>query len=109
MTQRAGLRFRPLFQPAVPASPWVSSWPSLSPLVLIGLAAGVSTGRQTERFDRDRDSAQVARLRQVVTDYYARRQGWEHQETTLQENVERAASVSGSHIVGLRRQWDRNR
>ena len=68
-------------------------------LVLIGVATGVAAGRQTERFDRDRDSAQVARLRNFVTAYYARRNGWEHQDAGLQETVERAGSVSGSHIV----------
>ena len=68
-------------------------------LALIGVAAGVATGRHTDRFDRDRDSAQVERLRQFVADYYAHGRGWSRNEASLQENVERAASISGSHIV----------
>ena len=68
-------------------------------LALIGMATGVVAGRQTERFDRDRDSAHVARLRQFVSDYYAGRNGWERDATSLQETVERVGSVSGSHIV----------
>ena len=68
-------------------------------LVLIGVATGVAAGRQTERFDRDRNSAQVARLRHFVTDYYALRSGWELEDASLQESVQRASSVSGSHIV----------
>ena len=41
-------------------------------LALIGIAAGVVTGKQTERFERDRDSAQVARVQRFVSNYYAR-------------------------------------
>ena len=68
-------------------------------LALIGVATGVSAGRHTERFDRDRDSAQAARLRQFVADYYDRRRGWERWDAGMQESVERAGSVFASHIV----------
>ena len=68
-------------------------------LLLIGVATGVATGRQAQRFDQDRDSAQVERLRKLVAEYYASRSGWANPDTSLQENVERAASISGRHIV----------
>ena len=68
-------------------------------LALIGLSAGVVAGRQTERFDRDRDTAQVARLRHFVSEFYAHRNGWDRNASGLQETVERVGGVSGSHII----------
>ena len=65
-------------------------------LALIGVAAGVVADRQTERFERDRDSAQVERVRQLVSDYYAKRENW--REGSLQTMLERAGPLSGSRI-----------
>ena len=67
-------------------------------LALIGVAAGVVAGKQTERFERDRDSAQVARVQQLVSDYHASRQNWRYDPAGLQEIIERAGSVSGTQI-----------
>ena len=68
-------------------------------LILIGLAAGVVAGKQTERFERERDSAQVARVRQFVADYYAKGQNWGEAKANLQAILERAGPVSGAHIL----------
>ena len=68
-------------------------------LLLISVATGVATGRQAQRIDQDRDSAQIERLRKLVAEYYARGSGWASAATSLQENVERASSISGRHIV----------
>ncbi len=67
-------------------------------LALIGLAGGVVAGKQAERFERDRDSAQVARVHRFVSDYYAARQDWQQDKVALQEILERAGSVSGARI-----------
>ena len=67
-------------------------------LVLIGLATGVVAGQQTQRFERDRDSAQAARVHRFVSDFYATRKGWEQDQATLQELLERAGPVSGTRI-----------
>ena len=68
-------------------------------LFLIGMAAGVVAGKQTQRFERDRDSAQVARVQRFISDYYADRGDWSRDKPRLQETLERAASVAGSRIV----------
>ena len=68
-------------------------------LALIGVAAGVVTGKQTERFERDRGLAQEARVRQFVSNYYAGQQAWARDDPQLQETVERTARVAGSRIV----------
>ena len=67
-------------------------------LALIGIAAGVVTGKQTERFERDRDSAQAARVQQFVSNYYARQQDWGKGKIGLQKFLEQAGPVSGVHI-----------
>ena len=67
-------------------------------LALIGIAAGVVADSQTKRFERDRDSAQVERVRQLISDYHARRQNWRYDPAGLQEIIERAGPVSGFHI-----------
>ena len=67
-------------------------------LALIGVAAGVVTGKQTERFERDRDSAQVARVQRFVSNYYAGQQDWGKGKIGLQEFLEQAGPVSGVHI-----------
>ncbi len=67
-------------------------------LALIGIAAGVVADEQARRFERDRDQAQVARVRQLVADYYARRQNWGEDRVGLQAFLERAGPVSGAHI-----------
>ena len=68
-------------------------------LALIGVAAGVVAGQQTERFERDRDSAHVARVRQFVADYYANRRGFDADQLDLQEVLGRIGRVTGSRIV----------
>ena len=65
-------------------------------LALIGIAAGVVADEQTRRFERDRDSAQVARVRQFISDYYAKRENW--RAGSLQTLLERAGPVSGTRI-----------
>ena len=67
-------------------------------LALIGIAAGVVADKQTERFERDQDSAQVERVRQLVSGYHARRQTRRYDPAGLQEVLERAGTVSGAHI-----------
>ncbi len=67
-------------------------------LMLIGLAGGVVAGKQADRFQRDRDSAQVARVRQFVSDYYARGPDWRGGSPDLQEFLQRAGLVSGVQI-----------
>ena len=67
-------------------------------LALIGIAAAVVADNQTKRFERDRDSAQVERVRQFISDYHARRQNWRYDPAGLQEIIERAGPVSGTHI-----------
>ncbi len=68
-------------------------------LALIGAAAGVVAGKQTERFERDRGLAQEARVRQFVSNYYAGQQAWARGDPGLQESLERTARVVGSRIV----------
>ena len=68
-------------------------------LALIGVAAGVVAGKQTERFERDRGLAQEARVRQFVSNYYAGQQAWARNDPRLQESVGRTARVVGSRIV----------
>ena len=67
-------------------------------LVLIGLIGGVVADRQADRFQRDRESAQVARVRQFVSDYYARGPDWRGGSPNLQEFLQRAGPVSGVQI-----------
>ena len=68
-------------------------------LVLIGLATGVVAGKQTQRFERDRESAQVARVQRFISDYYADRGDWSSNRERLQEILEHASSVAGTRIV----------
>ena len=68
-------------------------------LILIGLAAGVVAGKQTERYDRDRYSAQVARVHQFVADYYVEPQGWDQDTRRLQDAVARTGQVAGNRII----------
>ena len=65
-------------------------------LLLIGMATGVVAGKQTQRFERDRDSLQVARVQQFVSDHYSGRRDQDH--GSLQETLERAGRVSGVQI-----------
>ncbi len=67
-------------------------------LSLIGVAAGVVANQQTEQFERDRDSAQVERVRQLVSDYSAKRRDRRTDIAALQEILERAGPVSGARI-----------
>ena len=73
-------------------------------LALIGLAAGVVAGKQAQRFDRDRNSAEAARVQQYVSQYYDDDGDWNTYRTRLQEMLERAGSVTGSRIVLYDRQ-----
>ncbi len=68
-------------------------------LVLIALAAGSVAGRQTQQFERDRDSAEVARVQRFISDYYANSGDWNITSHRLQEMLERAGTVTGSRIV----------
>ena len=68
-------------------------------LVLIGLATGVVAGKQTQRFERDRDSAHVARVRQFVSEYYANRRELGADQPDLQEVLERTGRVTGNRII----------
>lgn len=69
-------------------------------LALVGLAAGLVAETQTQRFERDRDSAQVSRIREFVSEHYAHRikDGRLGDDGGLQEILERAGPVSGFHI-----------
>ena len=67
-------------------------------LMLIGLAGGVVADKQAERFQRDRDSVQVARVRQFVSGYYDRGPDWRGGSPDLQEFLQRAGPVSGVQI-----------
>lgn len=68
-------------------------------LVLIGLAAGMVAGQQAQRFERDSDSAEVARVQRFISDYYANSGHWNPASDRLQEVLERAGTVTGSRIV----------
>ena len=67
-------------------------------LALTSLAIWVVTGQQTDQFERDQDSAQVARVRQFISEYYDRRRDWRENRAALQEILERAGPVSGQRI-----------
>ena len=67
-------------------------------LALIGLAAGVVAGKQTERFERDHNLAQVARVRQFVSEHYSRSRDGAITVDNLQRVLERAGPVSGVQI-----------
>ena len=66
-------------------------------LAMVSMAIGVVTDTQTDRFERDRDSAQVARITQFVAQYYANNKRPEY-DAGLQQILEQAGPVSGSHI-----------
>ena len=68
-------------------------------LMLIGLATGSVAGRQAQQFERDRDTAEVARVQRFISDYYANSGDWNIAGDRLQEIVERAGTVTGSRIV----------
>ena len=68
-------------------------------LLLIALAGSVVADRQADRFQRDRDSAQVARVRQFVSNYYATEHELNGASPGLQEFLERAGPVSGVRIA----------
>ena len=67
-------------------------------LILIGLATGVVAGKQTQRFARDRDSAQAAQVHRYVSDFYATRKDWKRDKAALQELLQWTGSVSGARI-----------
>ena len=66
-------------------------------LALVSLAAGVVADRQADWFERDRDSAQVARITKFVGEYYANHKRTEY-DAGLQRILEQAGPVSGAHI-----------
>ncbi len=68
-------------------------------LTLIALAAGIVAGKQTDRFERDRDSAEVARVQRFISQYYADRGDWRTDSARLQDVLERAGSITGHRIV----------
>ena len=67
-------------------------------LVLLGLATGLVAGKQAERFERNRDLAQAARVRQFVSDHYSRQRDWAKDREGLQQALERAGRLSGVQI-----------
>ena len=67
-------------------------------LVLVGLATGVVAGKQTQRFEIDRDSARAARVHRFVADFYASRKNWERDKAVLQELLGQAGPFSGVRI-----------
>ena len=68
-------------------------------LALVGASIGFAAGRQTERFENDRDAARAARVKRFVADYYAKDQNWDINKADLQQTLERAGPVAGSRIV----------
>ena len=70
-------------------------------LVLIGLATGVVAGKQAQRFERDRDSAELARVQRFISEYYADKGNFTGDVTRLQDTVDRAGSVIGKRIMLL--------
>ena len=68
-------------------------------LALIGLATGSVAGRQAQQFERDRDSADLARVQRFISNYYANTGEWDISSDRLQEILERAGTVTGSRIV----------
>lgn len=69
----------------------------LMALATVSIVIGVVADTQTDRFERDRDSAQVARITEFVAQYYADNQRPEY-DAGLQRILEQAGPVSGSHI-----------
>ena len=68
-------------------------------LALVGSSISVVANRQAERFENDQNSAQAARVAELVSGYYTERQGWAAPNTGLQQTLERAGLVSGARIV----------
>ena len=68
-------------------------------LLLIGLATGVVAGKQAQRFERDRNSAEAARVQRFISNYYAGKEDLQISNHHLQETLERAGAVTGSRIV----------
>ena len=68
-------------------------------LILIGLATGVVAGKQTQRFERDRDSAHVARVEQFINDHYTEMGDWSSAKPELQRGLERTGSAIGKRII----------
>ncbi len=67
-------------------------------LALIGLSTGVVAGKQTQRFERDWDSAHVTRVERFVNDYYTETGDWSSAKSDLQRALERAGSAIGKRI-----------
>ena len=68
-------------------------------LVLIGLAAGLVAGKQSQRFERDRDSVELARIQRFISEYYANKGDFSGDVAPLQYTVSQAGSVIGKRIM----------
>ena len=68
-------------------------------LVLIGLAAGLVAGKQSQRFERDRDSAELARVQRFISEYYANKGDFSGDVGPLQYTLSQAGSVIGKRIM----------
>ena len=70
-------------------------------LASVGLFVSVVTDRQAERFEYEQESAQAARVSNVVSGLYDEEIGWNEPETELQAAVEQVADVLGTRITVL--------
>ena len=68
-------------------------------LVVVGFLVGRATEGQTKRFEQDQDLARAARVSDFVSGYYAEEYGWADPYTELQDSLEQAASIFGSHLT----------
>ena len=68
-------------------------------LATVGIFISLATDRQTERFENEQGLAEVARVSEFVSDYYAEEYGWAETSTQLDSIVEQAAAISGLRIT----------
>ena len=68
-------------------------------LLLIGLAAGLVAGEQAQRFERERDSAELARVQRFISEHYTVNGDFSGDVVPLQDTVDKAGSVIGKRIV----------
>ena len=68
-------------------------------LALVGASIGIAADKQTQRFDRDRESAQAERVKRFLSNYYSEDGGWQIARANLQIELQRAGPVTGQRIV----------
>ena len=70
-------------------------------LAMVGIFIGLTTDRQTERFENEQDLAEAARVSEFVSNYYAYAEeyGWAESSTQLESIVRQAAAISGLRIT----------